>query len=300
MPTKDTSGIKEKMLSVLRQRGPSLPVHIAKGTDLSILFASAFLSELLSERKIKMSNMKVGSSSIYYIQGQENRLENFSQYLNSKEKEAFTILQHKKILEDSEQQPAIREALRAIKDFAIPFEKEEKIFWRYYLTPENQLEIKQPVPKTEQPKIDISKKEVPKPETPKIEIQKTEVPEKPKALDIFEKPRTVKKKTSKDSDKFFNKVKTFLSSKSVEILDIESFNKKELVLRTKKEDKEEILIVYDKKRISEEDILKAHKKISGKFTQYRILCLGEPLKRTKNIINAIKSLKGIDTMHEKE
>jgi len=91
MPTQDTSGIKGNILSILKQRGPSLPVHIARETSLSILFASAFLSELLSERKIKISNMRVGSSPIYYILGQENQLENFSLHLNNKEKEAFTI-----------------------------------------------------------------------------------------------------------------------------------------------------------------------------------------------------------------
>jgi len=34
-----------------KRRGPSLPVHIASETGLSMLFASAFLSELLSEKK---------------------------------------------------------------------------------------------------------------------------------------------------------------------------------------------------------------------------------------------------------
>ena len=116
MATKDTSQLKENILSVLQQRGPSLPVHIAKGTNLSILFASAFLSELLSERKIKISNMRVGNSPIYFIPGQENQLENFALHLNNKEKEAFTLLQNKKILKDGEQHPAIRVALRSIKE----------------------------------------------------------------------------------------------------------------------------------------------------------------------------------------
>ena len=280
MPQQDTSEIKEKIIFVLKQRGPSLPVHIAKGTGLSILFASAFLSELLSERKIKMSHMKVGSSPIYYISGQEAQLENFAHYLNNKEKETFTLLQNKKILRDSEQHPAVRVALRSIKDFAMPFKKEEKIFWRYYLTPENQLEIQQPKLKTE--------------------VTKTlNIFEKPKSPEV-KKSKSVERKTKKTSknDKFFNKVKSFLSAKSTEILDIESFSKNELVLRIKKDDQEEILIAYNKKRINEEDILKAHRKISGKYSGYKILCLGEPLKRTKNIINAIKDLREIDKMSE--
>ena len=271
MPTQDTSKIKEKILFVIKQRGPSLPVHIARATGLSILFASAFLSELLSERKIKMSHMRVGSSPIYYIQGQEAKLENFAHHLNNKEKEAFTLLQNKKILKDSEQVPAIRVALRSIKDFVIPLKKEEKIFWRYYLTPENQLEISQP-----KSRIDI--------------IKKT------KTLDIFEKPKPTKKRTNKKNDKFFNKVKEFLSKKSIEILDIEFFSKNELVLKIKKDSKEEILIAYNKKRINEEDIIKANKKISEKYSKYSLLCLGKPLKHTKELINSIRNLSRIEEM----
>ena len=41
--------------------------------------------------------MKVGSSPIYYLLGQESNLEFFSHHLNNKEKEAFTILKDKKI-----------------------------------------------------------------------------------------------------------------------------------------------------------------------------------------------------------
>jgi hypothetical protein len=274
MPTKDTSELKEKILDTIRQNGPRLPVHIARATDLSILFASAFLSELLSNGKIKMSHMRVGSSPLYYISGQESQLKNFSQHLNDKEKEAFTLLQDKKSLDDSKQSPAIRVALRAIKDFAVPFKREDKIFWRYYLIPEDQITI------------------------PPIKL-KAETIKKAETLNIFETPKPEKKKIKKDSksnDKFFNGVKEFLSLNATEILDIESFSKNEIILKTKKGDEEEILIVYNKKRISEEDIIKAYKKVSEKNSRYRILCLGESSKKTNNLIDAIRHLKGIDKM----
>ena len=51
MPTQDTSKIKENIISTLKRRGPCLPVHIASEIGTSILFASAFLSELVSEKK---------------------------------------------------------------------------------------------------------------------------------------------------------------------------------------------------------------------------------------------------------
>ena len=76
---------KETIISTNQSKGPSLPVQVAREANLSLLFASAYLSELYNEQKIKMSQMKVCSSPLYYIQGQEAMLENFIQYLNHKE-----------------------------------------------------------------------------------------------------------------------------------------------------------------------------------------------------------------------
>ncbi len=275
MPTQDTSEIKEKILSTLKRRGPSLPVHIARETGLSILFASAFLSELISEKKIRISNMRVGNSPIYLIQGQEFLLENFSQYLKSKEKDAFLLLKEKKILKDTGQDPAIRVALRVIKDFAIPFKKDEEIFWRYFTIPETELEIKTLVRKREP----VSKKE---------------------ELGIFDKQKikTTKKKatkkTSKVNEKFFNKVRDYLNKKGIEILDIESFSKNDLTLRIRDKEKEKLLVAYNKKRVIGSDLIKAYKKASELGLLYIILSLGEPAKKLSNFINTIRNLESVE------
>lgn len=140
MPNQDTYPLKEKIVFIVQRRGPSLPIHIAQATGLSMLFSSAFLSELISDKKIKISNMKVGGSPLYFIPGQEPMLEKFSNYLKSKEREAFDLLKSKKILKDKEQDPAIRVALRAIKDFAFPVIHNEEIFWIYFTLSEQEAE----------------------------------------------------------------------------------------------------------------------------------------------------------------
>ena len=70
-------------------------------------------------------------------------MENFIQYLNQKEKEALTLLKSQKILEDDRMEPAIRVALRAIKDFAIPLriksEEDAKLFWKYFLVQDSEI-----------------------------------------------------------------------------------------------------------------------------------------------------------------
>jgi hypothetical protein len=283
MVIQETSQIKERILSFLKRNGPSLPVHVAKEMNLSILFASAFLSELLSEKKIKISNIRVGSSPVYLISGQEFLLERFSEHLKSKEKEAFLLIQKEKVLKDNEQEPAIKVALRQIRDYALPFKNEKgEIYWRYFKTKESDFK---------------EKKEIREEEIKKIE-EKVD-------LNIFDKEKEkkeIKKKTKripqKRNDKFFNRVKDYLSEKSIETLNIESFSKNDLFLRIRKDGKEKLLVALNKKRISEIDILKANKKAVELNLEYVLLSLGEPLKRLKNLIEAIKRLSDIEIIKQ--
>jgi len=132
---------KEAIMSVLRMRGPSLPIHVAREIKVQPLFVSAFLSELKAENKIRLSEMRVGSSPIYYVEGQEEKLENYVQYLNSRERDAFELLKEKSVLMDDEQVPVMRVALRAIRDFAkgvkIRVNGESKLVWRYFMIGED-------------------------------------------------------------------------------------------------------------------------------------------------------------------
>lgn len=291
----DHSETKEKILRTLRTRGPSLPVHISSQIDSSILFTSAFLSELLSEKKITMTNLRVGSSPVYFLQGQEPQLEKFSQHLKSKEKEAFLLLKEKRFLKDEIQHPAIRVALREIKDFAIPFQKDNEVFWRFFTVSENEFPLK----KTTAPSSITppqTSKQPPTPAPPKKEE---------KQLDIFDKPgkkirklkSPAKKKSSKKkNEKFFNKVKEFLAQKSIEISGIEGFGTNELILKVREDHKEKLLVAFNKKKVTEEDIIKAHKRASESNIQYIILSLGEPLKKLNNFIDAIKNLDKIEKL----
>src|SRR3989344_3816645 len=138
-PQQDHLQVKERIVSFIKIKGPSLPVHIGKEINASILFTSAFLSELISEKRLKISNLNVGNSHLYFIPGNEPLLEGFSQHLRSKEKDAFELLKQKRILRDSEQHPAIRVALREIKDFAIPFKKDDQFYWKYLMVSDQEL-----------------------------------------------------------------------------------------------------------------------------------------------------------------
>lgn len=313
----DAMQIKEKIISLVKLNGPSLPVFIARGTGLSILFASAFLSELFGDKELKMSDLRVGNSPLYFLPGQEPMLENFSQYLKNKEKEAFLLLKEKKFLKDVELEPAIRVALRQIKDFAMPFHRDNEIFWRYFLADESEftLKVKPVVNREPEKEVMINETlvsgEIPiyeKKEVTEIEISneketdgtQEELPEQ------FDKKETkkhekkekkpaqkIKKKTKDENNRFFNRVKEFLLKKKIEILGIEEININKIIFRVK-EKEEYLIIAYNKKKITDVDIINSYKKAKDLKLPYKILSLGETMKKLDSLIRASKELRGIE------
>jgi len=290
----DTAQIKENILRFLILHGPSLPVHMAGEIKSSILFTSAFLSELVSEKKVKMSNMRVGSSPVYFLPGQENALEKFSEHLKSKEKEAFILLKEKNFLRDSAQQPAIRVALREIRDFALPFKSQGEIIWRYFLSPESEYTPREPVKEEKPIKTEVKeiKKEVIEEEKPLDIFTKTK--EKPKAEPKGKKIESrIKKPKAKQKEKFFGRIKEFLGEKAIELKDIENFTKNEIILRVIHNSQEKILVAFNKKKITDNDMIKAHKKALDSGLPYMLLGLSEPTKKTSDLVKAMKDLSSI-------
>lgn len=134
MPTINVQEVKEKILAFLNEKGPSLPIPVSKVTNLSAMYASAILSELLNEKRVKISHMRIGNSPLYYTPETEPRLEEFAiTNLRGVEKEAFDKLKENKILIDTEESPVTRVALQHIKDFAIPLNFENIKIWKYFI-----------------------------------------------------------------------------------------------------------------------------------------------------------------------
>ena len=128
----------------MKNKGPILPVEVAKVINSNILLASAYLSEFVSNGTIKVSKVKVGGSPVYFLPNQEAKLENFIPKLNEKEQRAVQELKQNKVLKDSELQPLQRVGLRNSRDFAKPVEvvinNQKQLFWRWFLTPKSEVE----------------------------------------------------------------------------------------------------------------------------------------------------------------
>jgi len=289
MAAPDTIKIKEEIVNFLRTNGPNLPIPIARQVKVDSLFVSAFLSELLSEQKIKITNLRVGGSPVYYVEGTQDKLEKYSEYLKPKEREAFQKLKENSFIEDSVEEPAIRIALRNIKDFAKAFEYQGKIIWRYYLIPmqnytkKEEIKIEDKIieekeePKTSFPSSlvsDVEKKlkendteiEIPKEEVKIEEKEEKAIEEKkpiPKQTTLFNNPLAVEietKKEEKPKPAFCQKIIKLIEENNWKIIEeIECKNKEYNALIKINSDLGPIIFklqAKDKKTVSDADLSK--------------------------------------------
>ena len=140
---------KDKIISFLKENGPSLPVRIAKAIEMEPMFASAITSELIDSKQVKTSHLRIGSSPLYFLPGGEQRLEEYTENLKSAEKEAYLKLKKNKLIVDEDEDPVTRVALRNIKDFAVSFGPPEKTMWRYAFALEEEVEVEESPSKNE-------------------------------------------------------------------------------------------------------------------------------------------------------
>ena len=84
---------RDKVLEFVKRNGPVLPIQISKEIRVDTMFSGAMLSELVNEGKVIVTkHLRVGGSPLYYVQGQESKLENYTRYLNEKDIETVKIL----------------------------------------------------------------------------------------------------------------------------------------------------------------------------------------------------------------
>ena len=66
--------MKQKILDLIKQLGPMLPVEISSKIGVDSFMAKAFLMELVEEGKISQSKEKLAESPMYYLLGQERQV----------------------------------------------------------------------------------------------------------------------------------------------------------------------------------------------------------------------------------
>ena len=129
---------QDKILNFLKVTGPTLPTKVAKNINTDILLASAHLSDLSSQGKVKISKLKIGGSPLYFLPGQESQLYDFaSGNINPKDLLVLNELKEKNILRESNLELIQRVGLRNLPDFAVPLNVRVgegiELFWKWHL-----------------------------------------------------------------------------------------------------------------------------------------------------------------------
>lgn len=293
---------RDKIIDFVKAKGPVLPVQISKLIGTDIVMASAHLAELTATNKMKISTIKVGGSPLYYLSGQEAMLQKYTAGMNDKEKKAYDLLDKKKILRDSEQEPVIRVALRELKDFAKPLNVKyggnSEIFWKWYLVSDEE------AGKIIKSKLDIIEKEV-KEETkiqpeikkevqqkqPEIVQKQREFPveknteEKPiekvqqQLKEAIEKPiekRGRKPKEASKEDEFMKNIMKFFEKNKIIIISTEIIKKNSefdfiIEIPSVMGNLQYYCKAKNKKRISDSDLSNAY--VKGQFKKLPVIVL---------------------------
>ncbi|MFA6461198.1 MAG: hypothetical protein WCV90_02940 [Candidatus Woesearchaeota archaeon] len=138
---------QDRILQFIGVNGPLLPTKVAKLVLKSeIIIASAHLSDLAAQGKVKISDLKVGGSPLYYLPGQEAQLEAFAQNnMNPKDYQVLMNLKDKKVLREKELDLLSKVALRGLKDFAFPlqvtYHGQAELFWKWHLLPDEESNV---------------------------------------------------------------------------------------------------------------------------------------------------------------
>ena len=129
---------QDKILYFLKVVGPTIPSKVAKNIGTEILLASAHLSDLAAQGKVKISTLKIGGTPLYYLPGQEEQLYHFAAgNLNPKDFQVLEILKQQKILRENSIDLLSKVALRSLKDFTVPLQVtvagNRELFWKWHM-----------------------------------------------------------------------------------------------------------------------------------------------------------------------
>lgn len=302
---------KDLMCAFIQARGPSLPVHIARDVKIDPLFASAFLSELFREQRVKMSHLKVGSTALYFLPGQEAQLEQFVQYLNQREQEAQKLLKQHHLIAHDALSPVLQVAITHIPDFAQERTFAGRRFWQYAFLSDTERQVAEAQVQTltikEEPKIVVPsppqhQEALPTqttPPTPRV-TEKVQAVEHKKQKTRQQKslPSTIPTTLSFTSEPiphkpllpFTQTVKTFLETKHFQTIEIRHEDKKSCTFHALKDTITYTLIAKDRKKLQEPDLQEAITLLQSQRTPV-ILILQSPVdKKGLTLLDPWKNL----------
>ncbi|MFA5406041.1 MAG: hypothetical protein WC307_01645 [Candidatus Nanoarchaeia archaeon] len=227
--------VKDVVLSFLKINGPSLPVDIGKAIGRDSFWTRAILLELRNDGLVKMSNRAIGSSLIYYLPEQANKMrELLSKELKINEQKVLDRFKELGQFKMSELSPHERAFVRDLLDFInVKRSGEDYLITHYEWTP-RETPVSAPTPEP---------------------IKEPEITPLNRELRLFDNTPIVKKEAAKKG--FIDKAHEYLESigeitKSVKI---KAGAEYDYELRVKNPYPQELLVkVKNKKNINETDL----------------------------------------------
>lgn len=196
--------MQDKILEIIKNKGPVVPSELTKQLSTDTMFIGAYLSELVASKKLIVTKLKIGSSPLYYLDGQQAKLQDYAKNLNEKDREAYELLKKEGVVKDKSQTPIIRVALRSIPDFSVQLtvkaaSGEKETFWKWYLLTDKEAEaiIKKHF-EEETPKENIQTAQQKFPVSAKPTEEKKQKEEKEKSMEEMRKQLDEEKEQIKE------------------------------------------------------------------------------------------------------
>ncbi|MCB9371116.1 hypothetical protein H6501_05950 [Candidatus Woesearchaeota archaeon] len=129
---------KDNLLRFVRERKYVTPTHVAEAFDTTTMIGSAALSELVKDKLILVSFLKLGSTPFYYDPAQrECLMELAEKHFSKYDKEMYDKIRQFEVVNAGSLSVQEQLAVERIKDFAFPLELEYSgktlRFWVWYL-----------------------------------------------------------------------------------------------------------------------------------------------------------------------
>ncbi|MFH1409007.1 MAG: hypothetical protein ABIH34_03805 [Nanoarchaeota archaeon] len=318
----------DEIIAFVRKRGPMLPVQLSKEIGQPILISSAILSELVDSKKLKLSYLKVGGSPLYYVPGDEEKLLNFLDHVNSKDKDTIALLKEEKLLEEEVQTPLVRVSLRQINDFAVPldisYQGNTHRFWKWaFISNQEATTIMKkrvgmdpgtlPLRELPNKEAHLEKKHLKLEDLGKPQAKEQAPLEKPKeklrSLHSHSRPKPSEGATETQqhlatkptSDHFFSRVERYLKRNDIDIISADVVKKRfEIDLIVKLPSSVGRLTYYckakQKKRCTDSDLSAAY--VQGELRKLPVLflCTGDFTKKAKEMIQTAFKNMNIQTI----
>jgi DNA-binding MarR family transcriptional regulator len=249
-----------KVLQIVQMGGPKLPTEIAKIVGIDTYITSAILSALVKHGHLHNSSRKIGSSLIYYTDGQEENVRNLLlKELNDLEKKALERVRELRLAFEDDLYPQERFLLNELKDFTTQIkiktdDEKELTCWKYYDVSEDEMKNRVQV------RLSAAKNAEEQYTAPSVPNSRHEQEEK---LVLVDRPKLAHKKITRVlSSGFAEKINNYLKGIDAETVSVLHSKTNELTSVVKVPTilgcQNFLLFALNKKSVSESDLSKIY------------------------------------------